>query len=468
MSKTATRNEGHVMEGGGDLFSLTGNPFVDTGLAVMCVLSGRHSPEQLTLQDVTRLVAIIIDTYSQGRWSRDIHGLFFPNSELANPSVKNGPERYRDLLAKWVAALGTNNGVGNCSICGRRNGELANKTRVPLFGSLGFVNFFPAWSPGHRVCPNCLLAIQFSLMGVEKAGRPLMLHAPTWEIQRAYAQRAVRQVRANTARGEAGIASFGYSNQAHLNAAFDAILEIVQLDEIRAMPTGRLVAPLRFYHFTNYGQGPDVEIIDISGPVFEFLLEATKRRMRDAWEQVVRRGLVRTKKKGTDNEIRKVVPNMVYQYLTQDRSIVSFFLDHDEVKAIGSWDLLSLYLRMVREMTDKRINAIREIADRFLEHCKKEGSAKRILQLHYARSYRDFRSVLLRVSRAMVMREGEPLLSFDSFVLDIAPEGGRNWQEIRDLLLFRIYEQGASWLRNERIDLEPVEEAEVDTEQEAI
>ena len=54
---------------------------------------------------------------------------------------------------------------------------------------------------------------------------------------------------------------------------------------------------------------------------------------------------------------------------------------------------------------------------------------------------------------------------FGARTIDIEPLSS---MEIRDLLLFRIYEQGASWLRNERIDLEPVEEAEVDTEQEAI
>ncbi len=105
-------------------------------------------------------------------------------------------------------------------------------------------------------------------------------------------------------------------------------------------------------------------------------------------------------------------------------------------------------------MEQKRIDVIRNVADRFLDFCKKTGSAKRIVRLHTARSYGDFRSVLVKVQQELATDVGEALVTFDEYVLDLAPEGGQHWRETRDLLLFRIYEKGGSWLSGKKEELE--------------
>ncbi len=161
------------------------------------------------------------------------------------------------------------------------------------------------------------------------------------------------------------------------------------------------------------------------------------------------------------DEISRTRENRVYRNLTDGRSIIRYFFD-DGFTVIGNWDLVSFYLRKVRNMEERRISTIKNVADQFLEFCKSTGSAKRILQLHYARSYRDFRSTLLKVQEAFVKKEGKPLLGFDEYVLDLAPEGGKTWQETRDLLLFRIYEKGASWLSTKKEELDIVDADDVD------
>ncbi|MHA1780448.1 MAG: type I-B CRISPR-associated protein Cas8b1/Cst1 [Candidatus Thorarchaeota archaeon] len=440
----------------GPLFTLTGNPFVDTGLAVLCVLTGKSRPEEIIRPALGKQIEYISNVYVHKDWKRHIHGLLFPNSELANPSLKDGPARYKQLLEDLFEKAESINGTGNCSICGRRDGLPVNKTRVPLFGSKKFINFFPGGLTGERVCPNCLLAIQFFMLGIEKVGRPLMLHSPSWTIQMAYVKRIVQEIKRKSSAKEGGLADFDYTMQAGLNAAYDTIMEIVQERKVKAMPAGELVAPLRFYHFTNYGQGPDLTYYDIPSSIFEFLLEITKHNMHSAWREVVKKGYP-VRKKNPQN-VEKRFENSVYRNLTENKSIVGYFFGENEFEIIGDWGLMSFYLQKVRNMDQKRINAIRDVADRFFEFCKKTGSAKRILQLHYARSYHEFRSILLKVQEQISTHEGQPLLTFDEYVLDLAPEGGRNWRETRDLLLFRIYEQGASWLSSKKEELEAVDE----------
>jgi len=451
-TKSATR--GHLDSNtAAPLFSRTGNPFVDSGLAALCALSKRSTPEEITKKDLKKQLKYIAKIYSQKEWRKAIHGMIFPNADLVNPSVKDGPLRYERALENYLTQAAPIDGVGDCVACGCRDGIIVNKTRVPLLGSGKLVNYFPSGMIGERFCPNCILAIQFFLLAIEKVGRPLMLHTTCWPIQLAYAERIVRHIKRSTAANKGGILNMGYRMVAGINAVYDAITEIAQNKEIRAMPTNRLVTSLRFYHFTNYGQSPDVDFYDIPSNVFEFLIEIRRHAMKHEWLKVVRRGYIKPKRKSKD-DISKTTMNRVYRALTDGTSILRFFFTEEEFQVIGNWDLLSFYLRKVRRMEQKRIEVLKQVADCFLEYCKKTGSAKRITQLHYARSYRDFRSVLLKVQQELTQASGESLVSFDQYVLDIAPEGGRYWNETRDLLLFRIYEKGGSWLSSKREELE--------------
>lgn len=426
------------------LFRRTGNPFADTGLAVLCQLSGKAYPEDLSIDDVKSQVEYIIAIYSHKDWGRAFYTIF-PNSELANPSIKDGPDRYSSFMRETVDKLKPAKGVGNCTICGMRDGESVNKTRIPLLGSGKFVNFFPSGVEGEWVCPNCIISVQFMPIGIEKVGTLLLIHTNAWPVQLAYAGRIVDSIKRRTAAREGGVLDTGYKMRAGLNAIYNVIGEIVQSRRIQAMSKGELVAPIRFYRFTNYGQGPDVEFYDIPSNVFRFFIDVMKEKHRADWRKVVKKGY-RHRKRVSEEDAPKRIENKVYRRITEGKNILPYFFEDEGYRIIGDWELVSLYLRRVRMMKKERIDVIKKVADRFLAHCQRKSSAKRIGQLNRARNYRTFRSVLLKIQQAMAMEDGESLVDFDQYVLDLAPEGGRYWRETRDLLLFRIYEQGASWL----------------------
>jgi len=437
----------------GFIFAITGNPFVDSGLAALCILTNRKEPSEITLDDLKAQIDYIARLYSGKGWRDAFHGQVFPNAELVNPASKDGPGQYRAALAQYLSQVTPGPGRGNCISCGQRDGIPVEKTRVPLLGSGKLVNFFPAGSSGERFCPNCILAIQFMPLSIEKVGKPLMLHTMNWTIQMAYARKIVGEARAREAAKQQGLVDTGQKKPAGVNAVYAAIEDILNDERVAVEDISNLEAPLRFYHFSNYGQGPEMDMYDIPSAVFEFLTEVHRSRSKDDWRRVVARGFRKKKRRENEEDLFKTTPNMVYQRLTKGESILYYFLA-GEFEVIGDWNLVSLYLRKVRRMDEKQIETIRRVADRYLEFSKETGSIKRITQLHWAKSYRDFRSALLRVQEELTRRKGESLLTFDEYVLDLAPEGGASWQETRDLLLFRIYEKGASWLSGKKSELE--------------
>ncbi len=444
------------MSGAEVLFRTTGNPFVDSGLAAMCVLAEKGRPEGLTYDDIGAMIPQLVDLYTTDGWRRALHGQVFPNAPVCNPSTRDRKKKYREQLQRLLEEVSPPSAFPSCTICGARPGVPVDKTRVPLLGSQSLVNFFPAQpfasrsQAGERVCANCLLAIQFSPLAMEKVGDLLIPHTAHWPLQLALARRTVEQAKRQAAANEYGVATFDYTRAAALNAAYDAIVSIMQhrYVEVEFVRTG--CPPVRFYLFTNYGQGPRLSFYDIPSTVIEFLAEVQLHRDRDMWRRIVCRGNPPFRPKQGANvdedEVLKKRENRLYRALTEGRSIVRYFFGEGR-EVLGTWNLLSLYLRKVRRMEKKRIDTIRDLADRFLELCKETGSARPIVRLDTARTYGDFRSVLLKADRDAVKRSGKALLTFDEYVIDLAPEGGRDWREIRDLLLFRIYEQGAEWLR---------------------
>ena len=57
----------------------------------------------------------------------------------------------------------------------------------------------------------------------------------------------------------------------------------------------------------------------------------------------------------------------------------------------------------------------------------------------------------------------EPLIRFDQYVNDLLPEGALGWSEVRDLVLFRIYENLHRWfIGRESFRVEDTEETEIE------
>lgn len=223
-------------------------------------------------------------------------------------------------------------------------------------------------------------------------------------------------------------------------------------------------ATIRIYHFTNYNQGPELDMYDLPSSVFRFLAYVRQHpRFRD-WLTVVRRGYIRKIQNKTEDEYKNY-RNEVYQRLLSHRPILGYFTDVPNKTAIGDWGLLTIYLKEVLQMNDRRIEAIKHLGDEIANIIQASASGKKRLgQLEKARTYALFRMVLLRLMRERVILKDEtPLFTFDEYVEHLFPEGALGWKETQDLILFRVYEILHTWLIAEGIVTEETEEEIEDT-----
>jgi len=140
--------------------SPTGNPFVDTGLAVIAALANLDDVQELTPDTVRKLYG---DGSQVSSWNSSLKNftmVFTSNSLLTNPSIKDKSKRvnlYKRILNSLLDQIGSEELSSRCEACGMTRvvdfdalcstalagAEIKEQTRFigrdwfPLAGSLG-------------------------------------------------------------------------------------------------------------------------------------------------------------------------------------------------------------------------------------------------------------------------------------------------------------------------------------------
>jgi CRISPR-associated protein Cst1 len=274
---------------GSPLYAYTGNPFVDAGVAAMLAWTEKTRPEELRLEDLIVLKATLLDLYATPAWAKAMFSIFV-NYPLNNPSFK-GEAKKRTELDKFFTELLTHltpfGEEGDCIACGRRSTrKVKNRQHVPMTGSGGLRNFFSHAAAGADYCDACAFAVQCAPLSLYACGKLLLLHSNSSKVLRVWAKRAVTAVQQQIALGEyTGCFNEGYTNAR--NALFHITQDLIlSYDERWAEEN----ATIRLYHFTNYIQGPELEIYDLPTPVFRFLAQVRLHERYADWRRLVRRG----------------------------------------------------------------------------------------------------------------------------------------------------------------------------------
>ena len=205
---------------------LTGNAFVDTGLAVIAARSGFDSADQLTLGDIRGV-------HKDGRWlARDVHSLksftmIFTRNALLTQHRKNDSSMIESRI-KMHAAMTSEllNSIGSeteneyCESCGNAKSlnlsdtvnraldsfgvelkeRFVGRDWFPLSGSLGSdAQALPSASKAASLCAKCLFAVQYLPLGVRLFGTELAVFQSTstelwYELVRAIALEVRRRV----------------------------------------------------------------------------------------------------------------------------------------------------------------------------------------------------------------------------------------------------------------------------------
>ena len=432
---------------------LMGNPFVDAGVCGICEWLGRTvQPEQIMKADLEQVVNDIAPMMQTDAGWRNLYGLF-PNSVLTNSaySKRNRVELLKEECQKYLDTLQEMDQDGDCMGCGRRHANLwLSKTNIPLTGSGTLLNFFPIFCEGAGYCSACAFAIQLSpLVFMATAGKFLTLHSNSWRALRSWARVCVEDVRRQQLQKDiTGCFNPDYKNPR--NGIFYMTREMLKFQELR--PDENI--SIQVYCWTNYNQGPELEVFYLPAPVFKFLRIVYQSGFNTAWQEIVRSGYYVNWDKVKSEEDYKNRKNRVHENLLQDISILGSFLNRRSRKSRGNWELLSLYLKEIRNMEPTQLGKIKQVGDLIAECIQKSGRDRRLKQLENAKSYSECRNIFRFVIRERIQQGApEPLFSIDDYMEYLFPASDNlnltPWRETRDLLLFRIYEQLHNWLQEQ-------------------
>ena len=450
---------------------LMGNPFVDAGVCGICEWLGRGvQPEQITTADLKQVINDIAPMMQTDAGWKNLHGVF-PNSVLTNAAYRNRDqvELLKMECTGYLDTIVDLEHAGDCMGCGRRpTNTRLSRTNIPLTGSGKLRNFYPAFADGAGYCSACALAVQLSpLAFVATGGKFLTLHSNSWKAVRSWIRVCINDIRQQQLQKDmTGCYNPGYANPR--NGLFYMAREMVQFQEMRTDEN----ITMQVYCFTNYNQGPELEIFYMPAPVFNFLRVVYQGAFKNAWQEIVRSGYFVNWDKVKSEEDYKNRPNRVYENLLQDISILGYFLNRRYRKARGNWELLSLYQKEVRTMEQTQLEKIKQVGDLIAESIQKSGQDKRLGQLERAKSYSECRNILRYVIRDRIQQGApEPLFSIDDYMEHLFPASDNldltPWRETRDLLLFRIYEQLHNWLQDQGfVDYDEDDTSETETTQE--
>jgi CRISPR-associated protein Cst1 len=168
---------------------LTGNPFVDTGLAVIASLAGLEDVTQLTLKHVRSV-------HGDGKrltfWNSSLSSCFITvftkNSVLTNSSMKDKRKRttaYTAVVNSLLQNIGSDERPFRCEACGdarsldfsalcdtaiprdKQQATFVGRDWFPLAGSLGSdAQALPSASRAAHLCARCLFAVHYLPLGL--------------------------------------------------------------------------------------------------------------------------------------------------------------------------------------------------------------------------------------------------------------------------------------------------------------
>ena len=423
----------------------TGNPFVDTGQEMMAALARVERSEQLSADEVHSLIPNLVQLYLREGWRKNLHTIF-PNSKLANGSVKRPKEEYQGLLEDWLKLVISEESPKipegtPCAISGAQANVYVGKMFLPM-SDYSSSNFQSGNSEGIPVSASVAVALQFFPLALTKIGKMMALpHFSNAKAQSEWANRMADSVSFDETVGIGGVADVGTSRP--VNAFFRLIEQLVK--DQRGFPTSSVTLYL-FNNFNQVDYTSATEIHYMPSRVFSFIQAAMSPSAGDSWRKIVWRGYPANRKIEDEDDGLRRFNNSVYWNLLNGRSISGFFVDRRKrcpvVRGSSGWKLYSNYLEEVRGMDQNRIENLRELGDRIAPIVR--DRKRRLLALEDSRSKGALTDVLYRIAtKDSSGRLDEPLITFDQLVTDLFPHDMEysDWREVKYLLLFRIYEQ---------------------------
>jgi len=430
----------------------TGDPFADVGGYVIKYLSQIY-PEK----NILELIEFAAKLYVNNWKVKPIY-TFFPNSKITLPNfkgedkIKKTVEHYSDLINEKK-----NFQFGFCRLSGRKaNLFSTGKDEFIMAGSGDFVNFHHFFQNGLMLSKEIIIRMFFIPLGVEQLFNKMALsYSNDKEITEIFIKNNFDINIHNISIGlDQKIKKSEFNNPAN------ALFEYARY-AIRSL-NGRKNVSIQLYHFTNFNQGPEINLYNFPAPLFNFYKNCLSPDFEKDWQEFVNRyyhpnkdykNAVYNPKKSNfelvtkdnnefiNHDIYKTWYNPIYQKLINSESILKDILYYSEKGSKFDFRLVTYYQTYIRKMEHKTLEKIKELAEFIISSDDNDKIKKAITRLNLAKRSFELRMFLLTLIKENFNKGNKkPLITIEEYVEYLFPDG-TIWSEIRDLLLIAIYQK---------------------------
>jgi len=471
----------------------TGHPFYDVGLATLTAFARKRHPSELEETDLQAAAEYMRQKYTVNPL-KSFLTVAFPNSGFTQPAYEKQPQK-REAYARSVlfaydaqptGELDPLSGQPAANMPYDVKGELppgrAYRQHVPLLTGEGTINFFPYGDAGLPLSGLTMLAVQALPLGCAKsAGRLLAVHCDSPERMLYFARTFLETNRRNVEIAQmAGDSKLPETSPYQPRTLLiDLLLKAEQESRIRNDENEPL--SLTAYHFTNSGQGAELQIYPLPLEVGAFLRAALTPKYRDQWQALIHKGWQITPKNNDQPRYNRLYEDLfrlpedaaafIRRYFlrrpskARDKNDPTAGYDTRREAGLISWPLTELFLKKVMIMDENRITSIRSLGDSLAQYILRTNDRGFFNAFWMGRNYGEVRAALIRASQREVRAGRPPLVGLDQFLAVFEQYEGTpvsDWRLGRDLVLIRLLEQlyQQGWLQQVAEELpETAEEA---------
>ncbi len=435
------------------MLNWTGHPLVDVGIAALTAFCKQSDPTALTEADLTAAADYLVRLYTQNRAMRGhADGIVFHNTPYTRERDPQARAAYiAEKLYSWRDDAPTR--AERCAFCGRPSAYRASRRDVPMLNGQAVINFSPAGRDGLPVCGRCSLALHMLPLGCVKCGGSLLAaHSPDPAITLALARDALERM----------LKLLALPDLEKLPGVKYEKTRLIEL-LLRWADSAARAVPVTGYVFSNSGTAPDMRIYPISSAIIGFLRAVRTNpdgTLTEAWSRAVARAWGKgfgESKRSADAAPPKRARKAAAAPVDPEQEVNGLFeallalpanavwLLRRYLLPVRHWGLIELYLRMIMNLNNERIELLRTLGDRFADYAK--GRRDFFFKFARARNYDEFRRALLRAADDTA-REGKPIITFDEFIEVFTTSSDEynkynNWRLMRDLIALRMLERGA-------------------------
>lgn len=424
------------------LWSPSGDVFADAGGYALKYLS-----EKFPEKDILELIEYATEIYVD-KWVKSIYQ-FFPNCPILQ-NKGNSIKQKEDTIKYFVSLLNNQNAVNvdYCRILGFKTELfLARRNNSILTGAGSFANCHHYFEDGLPVSKEVIIRFYFLPFGSEMlCGKLCVIHSNNPLTSEFYVRECcdlnIRQLGQNITDSISN--NYSQNVSTAIFRFLDAVFLNVQNEKFEY---------ITLYNYTNYNQGPDLQVYYLPFEAFDFYRETQRSIYKDSWNKFVARyyggennpydeasNTISYKKKNVGESEFKYWKNTIYERLINQQSILPQILEWS-VDNLFDIYLLKCYLYNILKMKKESIDKIMMLADFVVDNTKEVDMKKVLSKLNGIKSSFLLRKFLLKiVERNFSDGNSDPIITVQDYTEYLFPEDNF-WKEIRDVLLIAIYQR---------------------------